>query len=513
MPVELGSFDAIIGMDWLAKYQAVIVCAERIVRIPWRNKTLIVHGDGTHVTTKEVEDKSEKKRLRLPKFKTFPKYYLRTLPVFLRLDVEFQIDWVFKIAKPMTKLTQKKVKFVWGDKQETAFQLLKQKLCSAPILTLPEGSKDFIAYCNTSKKGLGAVLNPREKILNAQTEARKPENIKSEDIGGKLIENAKFPEAIRTKVGTAYECKTLASNGMSWLPCLWAICRTCHADEPLAVPLDGLHLDDKLHFVEEPVEIVGREVKRLKQSRISLVKSKMELPKEVRVHVGRKTDFKKKISTPFHRVPHRRQMTWHFNTPRTLIPLRPNLGVLHLVYGRDQGKHVDFDGFVDADYAKDPDKAEYIALTEAVKESIWLKGLLIELGVNLRSVVVNCDNQVAIHLLRNAMFHERTKHINVRYYFIREIVKSKAIEVAKIGTEDFPKASFNFFQIYHFLFIGVVPASDVVVGYISICDETFWSQVPIVLPKRVMKFILNMKSESFVLLILEAIAGGIGFPI
>ncbi|GJZ51930.1 putative reverse transcriptase domain-containing protein, partial [Tanacetum coccineum] len=90
MPVELGSFNAIIGMDWLAKYQAIIVCAEKIVRIPWGNETLIVHGDGrnqghearlhiisysktqeymlkgcpvflAHVTTKEVEDKSEKK--------------------------------------------------------------------------------------------------------------------------------------------------------------------------------------------------------------------------------------------------------------------------------------------------------------------------------------------------------------------------------------------------------------------------------------------------------------------
>nr|GFC43582.1 reverse transcriptase domain-containing protein [Tanacetum cinerariifolium] len=47
--------------------------------------------------------------------------------------------------------------------------------------------------------------------------------------------------------------------------------KKCHADEPLAVPLDGLHFDDKLHFVEEPVEIVGREVRRLKQSRIPLV--------------------------------------------------------------------------------------------------------------------------------------------------------------------------------------------------------------------------------------------------
>ncbi|GJR85360.1 putative reverse transcriptase domain-containing protein [Tanacetum coccineum] len=48
MPVELGSFDAIIGMDWLAKYQAVIVCAEKIVRIPWGNETLIIHGDGSN---------------------------------------------------------------------------------------------------------------------------------------------------------------------------------------------------------------------------------------------------------------------------------------------------------------------------------------------------------------------------------------------------------------------------------------------------------------------------------
>nr|GFB35052.1 hypothetical protein [Tanacetum cinerariifolium] len=48
MPVDLSSFDAIIGMDWLAKYQAIIVCAEKIVRIPWGNETLIIHGDGSN---------------------------------------------------------------------------------------------------------------------------------------------------------------------------------------------------------------------------------------------------------------------------------------------------------------------------------------------------------------------------------------------------------------------------------------------------------------------------------
>ncbi|GJW05505.1 hypothetical protein Tco_1564361 [Tanacetum coccineum] len=50
--------------------------------------------------------------------------------------------------------------------------------------------------------------------------------------------------------------------------------KKCHADEPLAVPLDGLHFDDKLQFVEEPIEITDREVKRLKQSRIPLVKAR-----------------------------------------------------------------------------------------------------------------------------------------------------------------------------------------------------------------------------------------------
>nr|GEX28740.1 hypothetical protein [Tanacetum cinerariifolium] len=127
------------------------------------------------------------------------------------------IEGFSKIAKSRTKLTQKKVEIVWGDKQEAAFQLLKQKLCSASILALPEGSKYFIVYCDASIKGLGIVLMQQEKvkvvadalsrkeqikplrvralvmnigldlpkqILNTQTEAHKPENIKNEDVGG-----------------------------------------------------------------------------------------------------------------------------------------------------------------------------------------------------------------------------------------------------------------------------------------------------------------------------------------
>nr|GEY13719.1 retrovirus-related Pol polyprotein from transposon TNT 1-94 [Tanacetum cinerariifolium] len=80
-------------------------------------------------------------------------------------------------------------------------------------------------------------------------------------------------------------------------------------------------------------------------------------------------------------------------------------------------------------------EAEYMALTEAVKEAIWLKGLLEELGVKLNRMTVNCDNQGAIHLSWNYVFHEMTKHINVHYHFIREVLEAKTVEVLKVGTE------------------------------------------------------------------------------
>nr|GEZ94677.1 putative reverse transcriptase domain-containing protein [Tanacetum cinerariifolium] len=205
------------------------------------------------------------------------------------------IEGFLKIAKPMTKLTQRKVRFEWGEKQEAAFQLLKQKLCSAPILALPEGSEYFIVYGDASNKGLGAVLIQREKvishasrqlkiheknytthdlelgavvfalkiwrhylygtkwkanvvadalsrkereqplrvralvmtigldlprqILNAQTEARKPENIKKKDVGGVLVENSRDPKKVRTEKLEPRTDGTLCDNSRSWLPC------------------------------------------------------------------------------------------------------------------------------------------------------------------------------------------------------------------------------------------------------------------------------------------------------
>ncbi|GJU12849.1 putative reverse transcriptase domain-containing protein [Tanacetum coccineum] len=118
----------------------------------------VIDSEGIHVDPAKIESikdwTSPKSPTEIHQFLGLAGYYRRF------------IEGFSKIAKPMTKLTQKKVKFEWGDKQEAAFQLLKQKLCSAPILALPEGSEDFIAYCDASKKGLGAVLMQREKVIS-----------------------------------------------------------------------------------------------------------------------------------------------------------------------------------------------------------------------------------------------------------------------------------------------------------------------------------------------------------
>ncbi|GJW99110.1 putative reverse transcriptase domain-containing protein [Tanacetum coccineum] len=288
----------------------------------------VIDSQGIHVDPAKIESikdwESPKTPTEIRQFLGLAGYYRRFIEGFL------------KIAKSMTKLTQKGVKFDWGDKQEAAFQLLKQKLCSAPILALPEGSEDFVVYYDASHKGLGAVLMQREKvisyasrqlkiheknytthdlelgsvvfslklwrhylygtkctvftdhkslqhilnqkelnmrqrrwlellsdydceiryhpgkanvvadalsrkerskplrvralvmtigldlpkqILNAQTEARKPENIKNEDVGGMLLENSKDPEKFRTEKLEPRADGTLCFNGRSWLPC------------------------------------------------------------------------------------------------------------------------------------------------------------------------------------------------------------------------------------------------------------------------------------------------------
>nr|GEW60018.1 hypothetical protein [Tanacetum cinerariifolium] len=114
----------------------------------------MIDSQGIHVDPTKIESikdwASPKSPMEIRQFPGLAGYYRRF------------IEGFSKIAKPMTKLTQKNVKFEWGDKQEVAFHLLKQKLCSAPILALPEGSEDFIIYCDASKKGVAAAMAEAE---------------------------------------------------------------------------------------------------------------------------------------------------------------------------------------------------------------------------------------------------------------------------------------------------------------------------------------------------------------
>ncbi|GKE92099.1 putative reverse transcriptase domain-containing protein, partial [Tanacetum coccineum] len=89
-----------------------------------------------------------------------------------------------KIAKSLTELTQKSKKYNWGKDQESAFQLLKQKLCEAPILALPKENDDFVIYCDATHQGLEAVLIQREKVIAYASRQLKPneENYTTHDL-------------------------------------------------------------------------------------------------------------------------------------------------------------------------------------------------------------------------------------------------------------------------------------------------------------------------------------------
>ncbi|GKB30637.1 putative reverse transcriptase domain-containing protein [Tanacetum coccineum] len=193
MPVELDSFDVIIGMDCFSKYHAVTVCDEKLVRIPFGNEMPTIQCDRSdddiliYSRSKEEHEENLKLSLEFLKKEEFQGIHVNSAKIesikdwatpmtpteirqFLGLAGYHRrfIKGFSKIAYPMTKLTQKNVKFEWEEKEEAAFQLLKRKLCSALILPLPKVTENFVVYYDASHKGLGVVLMQRDKILNAQ---------------------------------------------------------------------------------------------------------------------------------------------------------------------------------------------------------------------------------------------------------------------------------------------------------------------------------------------------------
>ncbi|GKB21611.1 putative reverse transcriptase domain-containing protein [Tanacetum coccineum] len=116
----------------------------------------VIDRSGVHVDPAKIE---AIKSWVAPTTPTEVRQFLRLAGYYRRFIEGFSL-----ISKPLTKLTQKNKKYEWGKEEEEAFQTLKQKLCSAPILALPEGTEDFMVYCDASLKGYGAVLMQREKV-------------------------------------------------------------------------------------------------------------------------------------------------------------------------------------------------------------------------------------------------------------------------------------------------------------------------------------------------------------
>ena len=79
-----------------------------------------------------------------------------------------------------------------------------------------------------------------------------------------------------------------------------------------------------------------------------------------------------------------------------------------------------------------------MALTEAIKEALWLQGLVDDLGIDQVLVRVNCDSMSAIYLAKNQVYHSRTKHIDVRFHFVRDVLDEEDIELMKILTKNNP---------------------------------------------------------------------------
>nr|GEW32016.1 putative reverse transcriptase domain-containing protein [Tanacetum cinerariifolium] len=303
-PAENNSFDIVIGMDWLSKYHAKIICDEKVVQILIDGETLII---------RVLKKKSDEKRLEdIPVVKEFPDVFPEDLPGLPPVrQVEFQIDLIPGTA-PVALLMQKKViayasrqlkpheenyttqdlelgavlfafkiwrHYLYGTKctvfidHKSLQHILHQKELNMRQRRWLEllvdynyeiryhpGKENVIADALSRKKQIKPLrvrsiimtIHPKlpSQILKTQNEALKEENVKAENLRG---------------LDKSFEIRpdeTHCIKNRSWLPLF----------ESLVIPIKELQLDDKLNFVEDPVEIMDQKIKQLRQSRIPIVK-------------------------------------------------------------------------------------------------------------------------------------------------------------------------------------------------------------------------------------------------
>nr|GEW44316.1 reverse transcriptase domain-containing protein [Tanacetum cinerariifolium] len=341
IPIELGSFNVIIGIDWLKTYHAVIVCDEKIVRVPFGNESLIIrYSRGIHVDPAKIESIKD---WASPKTPTEIRQFLSLAGYFRRF-----IEGFSKIAKPMTKLTQKKMEL--NMRQRCWLELLSDYDCEiryhpgkANVVADALSRKERIKPLRVQALFMTIGLDLPKQILGAQTEAKKPENLKKEDVGeipqwkwdnitmdfvtklprmssgydtiwvivDHLTKSAQFlsmreddsmdklTKLYLKKVVTRHEIPIsiisdrdpriqvardrqksyadLKRKPMDFQVGDKVMLKKCMSDKSLVIPLEELHVDDKLRFMEELVKFVDRENKRLKRSRIPIIKTFLQI--------------------------------------------------------------------------------------------------------------------------------------------------------------------------------------------------------------------------------------------
>ncbi|GJV51180.1 putative reverse transcriptase domain-containing protein [Tanacetum coccineum] len=382
IPFGHDSFDVIVGMDWLSKLRAKIVCFEKILQIPLSNREILeVHGERPERNLKQLKTM----KVNEPKLEYIPVVREEDIPK-TAFATRRHPD-IFEIAKPLTLLTQNNKKFEWGDEHEIPFQTLKDMLCDALILALLEGTDDFVVYSDASNQGFGCVLMQRKKVIAYTSRQLKiheknytthdlelgvvvfalsclkkklfgkfsmlefwakvvychwscsytvkmlkdmlcdapilalPEGTdnfvvyyeriepsfdlaevgrKQADWTGKLFRKPRqvcsnkgkiegCPRDRQKRYGTI-DCSNVGDKVLL-LVLLWnrrgtfelvrihdtfhvSNLKKCLADLNLQVSLEEIRIDDKLRFVEEPIEIMDREVKKLKRSWIPIVRTR-----------------------------------------------------------------------------------------------------------------------------------------------------------------------------------------------------------------------------------------------
>ncbi|GJV30616.1 hypothetical protein Tco_1387064 [Tanacetum coccineum] len=269
----------------------------------------VINGNGIHVDPSKIK---AVKNWKAPRNPSEVRLFLGLAGYYLRFIENFS-----KIANSLTILTLKCKTFDWGEEQELAFQTLKDKLCNVPVLVLSDGPEDFVSVIYTDHKSLQYILSQKELNIRQRRwielfsdydcEIRYHPG-KANVVADALSRKERFlgPELVqettekisqikdRLKVARdrqkSYDDKRrkplefsvvgLVAYRLDLPEELVGVHNNCHvsnlkkclADSTLQMPLDEIQVDAKLNFMEEHVEILEREFKKMKRSRIAILK-------------------------------------------------------------------------------------------------------------------------------------------------------------------------------------------------------------------------------------------------